>query len=156
MNQSAIPEGFKLSREDGTFNNVMSPVYLKLVDGHPVIGLVVEKKHCNYSEIAHGGFLMTLMDFALASALCSKLGKYTTTPTINMSMDFMSAAKLGEWIQVDIVSIDQTRTLGFVTAIMNGPNGHIARASACFKLPSDTVKHPGIAADEYHQWRMTV
>lgn len=155
MSQSIIPEGFKLSREDGTFNNVMSPLYLKLVDGHPVIGLVVEKNHCNYSEIAHGGFLMTLMDFALSSALCSKLGKYTTTPTINMSMDFMSAAKLGDWIQVEILSIDVTRTLGFVTGIMQGPNGHIARASGCFKLPTDPSKHPEISADEYHQWRTT-
>jgi uncharacterized protein (TIGR00369 family) len=156
MNQQNIPEGFKLCRDDGTFNNVMSPLYLKLVDGQPVIGLMVEKHHCNYSDIAHGGFLMTLMDFALASAVCSKLGQYTTTPTINMSMDFMSAAKLGDWIQVDVVSIDMTRTLGFVTALIQGPQGHVARASGCFKLPSDAAKHPGIAAGDYHQWRTNI
>jgi len=156
INQPVIPEGFKLCRDDGTFNNVMSPLYLKLTDGQPVIGLVVEKQHCNYSDIAHGGFLMTLMDFALASAVCSKLGKYTTTPTINMSMDFISAAKLGDWIQVDVVSIDVTRTLGFVTALIQGPHGHVARASGCFKLPTNDTKHPGIAADEYHAWRTTL
>lgn len=151
-----IPAGFKLCREDGTFNNVMSPLYLKVVDGHPIVGLRIEKQHCNYSNIAHGGLLMTLMDFSLSSAVCSRLGQYTTTPTINMSMDFMAAAKLGDWIEVEIVAVDMTRTLGFVTALMNGPQGHVARASGCFKLPTDASKHPGIAAAEYHQWRTTV
>lgn len=155
MNPCSIPEGFQLSRDDGSFNNVMSPLYMKLVDGHPVMGLIVQKQHCNYSNIAHGGFLMTLMDYALSSALCSRLGKYTTTPTINMSMDFIGAAKLGDWIQVEVVSVDLTRTLGFVTAIVQGPHGHVARASGCFKLPNDNAKHPAIAADDYHQWRMT-
>jgi len=154
--KARIPDEFKLCRDDGTFNNVLSPLYLKLVDGQPVIGLIIEKHHCNYSNIAHGGFLMTLIDFALASAVCSRIGQYTTTPTINISVDFMAAAKLGDWIQVDIVAIDVTRTLGFVTALIQGPNGHVARASGCFKLPSDTAKHPGIAADEYHQWRTSV
>ena len=155
METRQIPEGFKRCRSDGTFNDVLSPIYMKLVDGKPVIGMFVEKHHCNFIGIAHGGCLMTLMDMALSGVVCATIGNYTITPTVSSSFDFMAAAKPGDWIQTEIVSVDLTRTMGFINAMICGPNGHIARASGCFKLPSDTSKHPGMPADEYHTWRMS-
>ena len=151
-----IPEGFKLCRGDGTFNDVLAPIYMKLVDGRPVLGMFIEKHHCNFIGIAHGGCLMTLMDMALSGVVCAAIGNYTITPTVSSSFDFMAAAKPGDWIHTEIVSVNLTRTMGFINAMICGPNGHVARASGCFKLPSDTSRHPGMPADEYHAWRMSV
>ena len=159
MDQSSqerdIPEGFKRCRDDDTFNDVLSPCYMKLVDGKPVIGMFIEKHHCNFIGIAHGGCLMTLMDVALSGAVCVALGNYTATPTVSTSFDFMAAAKLGDWIYTDVISVDLTRTMGFVNAMICGPNGHVARASGCFKLPADASKYAGMPPDEYHAWRMS-
>lgn len=153
MSEEKIPEGYKPYRLDGTFNDVIAPLYLKLDGERPLIGMRVEKHHCNYAGFTHGGCLMTLMDIALSGAVCNAIGKYTSTPTINISFDFISTANLGDWIYADILSIDLTRTMGFVNAMIEGPQGRVARVSGCFKLPADLDAYPGMAADEYHQWR---
>ncbi len=117
MDQSSqerdIPEGFKRCRDDDTFNDVLSPCYMKLVDGKPVIGMFIEKHHCNFIGIAHGGCLMTLMDVALSGAVCVALGNYTATPTVSSSFDFMAAAKLGDWIHTDVIPVDLNPHHGF-------------------------------------------
>lgn len=151
---SDIPAGFKPYRTDNTFNDVIAPVYLNVDGDHPIIGMRIEKHHCNYGEFAHGGCLMTLLDIALSGAVCNALGQYTATPTITFSVDFMAPANIGDWIQVDILSVTMKNTMGFVNAMIEGPRGHLARASGCFKLPNSNHKHVGLAADEYHRWRV--
>lgn len=152
-NTFEVPEGFKPYRIDETFNDVIAPLYLKLDNGNPIIGMRIEKKHCNFGGIAHGGCLMTLMDVALSGAVSNAIGKYTTTPTININFDFIAPAREGDWIYADVLSIDLTRTMGFINAYIQGPGGRIARVSACYKLPRDINAYPGMSPDEYHQWR---
>ncbi len=153
MNEKNIPEGFQLYASDESFNDAISPVYLKINDSGPTMGMYIEKQHCNFVGFCHGGVMMTFMDIALSSAVCVALGKYTSTPTVNISFDFMSGAKQGDWITGDIQSVKLTRTMGFVSAMIEGPNGSVARASGCFKLPSDLQAAPGMEVEEYHQWR---
>ena len=153
MSDKEIPEGFKLFGSDQSFNDVISPVYLKVDDTGPTLGMWVEKQHCNPVGFCHGGAMMTFMDIALSSAVCTALGKYTSTPTVNISFDFMSGAKEGDWISGEIQSVKITRTMAFVSAMIEGPNGSIARASGCYKLPRDIDVAPGMTVGEYHQWR---
>lgn len=154
MTEPAIPPGFKPYRGDGTFNDVIAPVYMNTDGPWPVLGMRIEKKHCSFMGVAHGGCLMSLLDIALSGAVCSALGQYTTTPTVNISTDFMAAAKVGDWVQVNILSVDLTRTLGFVNAVIEGPDCRIARTNGCFKLPNEPNTHPTMPADEYHRWRI--
>lgn len=149
----SVPDGFKAYRKDNTFNDVTAPLYLKIDQGQPVIGMYVEQQHCNFSGMAHGGCLMTVLDIALSGAVCNALDHYTSTPTISISFDFMAPAKLGDWITVEILSVKLTRSIGFVNAMLQGPDGDIARASGSFKLPADINAYPGMQAEEYHQWR---
>lgn len=155
MSEQNIPDGFVLFSKDQSFNDAISPVYLKVDDKGPTVGLRLEKQHCNFVGFCHGGVMMTLMDIALSSAVCYALGKYTSTPTVNISFDFMAGAKEGDWLYGDIQSVKLTRTMGFASAMIEGPNGSVARASACFKLPRDIDSAPGMTVDEYHQWRVT-
>jgi len=155
MTTNTIPEDFKPYCTDNTFNDVVAPLYVKMGENGPVLGMHIEKKHCNYVGFAHGGCLMTFMDIALSGAVCHKLGKYTSTPTINISFDFMATAKEGEWISAELLSVNLTRTMGFVNAVIEGPNGTVANVSGCFKLPADINAYPGMDAEEYIQWRTT-
>jgi len=151
----SIPTGFRPYRPDNTFNDVIAPLYMKLDNGQPIIGMRVEKHHCNYGEFAHGGCLMTLLDIALSGAVCNALGNYTATPTISFHVDFMSPAHIGDWIQVDILSVELRNLVAFVNAEITSPKGRIASAGGCFKLPNENHKHMGMAADAYHDWRMS-
>lgn len=156
MNQKTVPDGFRLFGKDQSFNDAISPAYLKVDASGPVIGLRLQKHHCNFVGFCHGGVMMTLMDIALSSAVCFALGKYTSTPTVNISFDFISAAKEGDWIYGDIQSVKLTRTMGFASGMIEGPDGSVARASACYKLPRDLQSAAGMTVDEYHQWRLSV
>lgn len=153
MTESAVPPDFKLFVKDSSFNDVLYPLYIRLENGRSTIGLRVAEHHCNFMKICHGGAIMTLLDIALSDAVSCALGKYTATPTISINLDFMAAAKLGDWIYVDTDPVDLTRTMGFVGARVAGPRGNIARGSGCFKLPTDLEQAPGMDVDEYHAWR---
>jgi len=150
---SFVPEGFKPYCVDHTFNDVVAPLYLKTTDDQPIIGMLVEKKHCNYVGMAHGGCLMTFSDIVLSGAVSHALGKYTSTPTINLSFDFMSAANEGDWIWMNILSVKLTRTMGFVNAIIEKESASVVRVSGTFKVPEDLDKFPGMDKDEYIAWR---
>lgn len=155
MPDPVIPEGFVRYAKDQSFNDAISPLYLKVEDDKATVGLRLEKKHCNFMGFCHGGVMMTLMDIALSGAICCELGKYTSTPTVNISFDFMAGAKEGDWIYGDIQSVKLTRTMGFANGMIMGPNGSVARASGCFKLPFDIDNAPGMSLEEYHQWRIS-
>lgn len=156
MSVKQQPEGFLPYCTDDTFNDVTAPLFIKAADNTcdtPILAMRIEKKHCNYVGMAHGGCLMTFMDIALSAAVCESLGKYTSTPTINISFDFMAAAKEGDWIEANILSVNMTRTMGFVNAMIESEQGSIARVSGCFKIPSDVEKYPGISPEDYFHWR---
>ena len=153
MQDMPLPPGFKPYCTDDTFNDVVAPLFIKPSDGIPILAMRIEKKHCNYVGMAHGGCLMTFMDIALSAAVCESIGKYTSTPTINISFDFMAAAKEGDWVQAQILSVNRTRTMGFVNAMIEGEQGSIARVSGCFKIPADLDKYPGLSCAEYMIWR---
>lgn len=151
-----IPKGFLPCRDDNSFNDVVSTMYQKVADdGMPVFGLKVEKKHCNFVGFCHGGAIMTFLDIALSSMVCSKFGQYTSTPTINLSFDFMSIIKEGDFIFTELHAIKLTRTMGFVSVMVEGPRGSVVRASGSFKLPRDTDNLMGMGVDDYHAWRVS-
>ena len=156
MSEQTIPQGFLPYCTDDTFNDAIAPLHIKIENDLPILAMLAEKKHCNYVGMVHGGCLMTFMDMALSGAVCHKLGKYTSTPTINISFDFMAAAKEGDWIEARLLSIALKRTMGFVNATIEVGDQSIARASATFKLPDDLDAYPGLSAQEYIAWRTSV
>jgi len=96
-----------------------------------------------------------ILNVTLSDAACAALSNYIAPPTVSNGFDFIAAGKLGDWIYTDIISVDLTRTMGFVNAMICGPLGHITRASGCFKLPADASKYEGMPPDEYHACRMS-
>ena len=150
-----IPDGFKPYRGDGTFNDVVQPIYIKKTEDSTMLGFEVKKNHCNFMGMVHGGCVMTFMDMALSAAVCEAMGKYTSSPTINISFDFMSSAKEGDWVYANIPSVKLTRTMGFVSGMLEGPEGPVVRASGVFKLPRDIEANPGMDPDEYYAFRIS-
>jgi acyl-coenzyme A thioesterase PaaI-like protein len=60
----------------------------------------------------------------------------TAAPTISLNVEYLAAAALGEWIESRVQVLRTTRSLAFVDAMLVGPKGNVAKASAIFKLPS--------------------
>lgn len=139
----AVPEGFELLPEGLGFTDRLRPCYRKQEGDAVVFGLRVEQQHGNSMGICHGGVLMTLADIAAASSANMARGIIAGAPTINLSMDFISAARQGQWIEARSEGVTIKRLFGFSHGVMVGSNGVVARYNATFYFPD----HPGMSQD---------
>ena len=141
--QTDVPAGFiQMPLGDG-FIGVNGPIYGKWEDGHLLLGIRIEARHCNPMGIAHGGMMMTFADMQLpiAARLQGGLGDHFL-PTIAMSCDFVGPSPLGSWVQgrADVLKI--TRNLVFVQAMVTADGAPVLRASGTFKLASASKAPP--------------
>ncbi len=130
-----IPEGFELFPTGLGFTDALQPCYRRIEGEAVSIGLRVEQQHCNMLGICHGGVLMTLADLAAASGVNIACGRKAGSPTLNLSLDFISAARLGQWIQADIANTSIKRLFGFSCGTLNNRDGVVARYNGTFYLP---------------------
>ena len=78
---------------------------------------------------------MTLSDIAAATNLNHARGVVTGSPTVNLSVDFIGAAKVGEWICSQSHSVTVKRRFGFSSGLILNEKGVVARYSGTFYLP---------------------
>jgi acyl-coenzyme A thioesterase PaaI-like protein len=113
-----IPEGF-VDPENGGFTGSIGPIYQRKSEGHVCSGFYVEQRHCNPQATCHGGWLSTFADVALV-----RQGSLIALPlvTISLTVDFIDAAHLGEWVESRCDVVSKTRSMVFVqgTASANG------------------------------------
>lgn len=135
-----IPTGFELLPLGLGFTDVIQPCYRRVV-GHSVsMGLRVEQHHCNMMGFCHGGVLMTLADIAAASGVNIACGKKAGSPTLNLSLDFISSGHLGQWLEAEISHTSIKRRFGFCSGVINNAKGVVARFNGTFYLPD----HDGV------------
>ena len=135
MTQRGVPEGFTPIPEGLGFTDKLQPAYRRLSDGRVTIGLVVMPQHGNTLGICHGGVLMTLADIAAASGVNQARGKRSGSPTVNLAVDFISAAKMGDWIEATAEQVSVKRRFGFGSGVIQSSRGIVARFNGTFYLP---------------------
>ncbi|MEM8560801.1 MAG: PaaI family thioesterase [Pseudomonadota bacterium] len=138
MNDSAVqepPRGFKEIPSLGGFSAALAPFYLRIENDSVSVGLTVAGQHANSMGICHGGALSTLADFAAATGVNVARNTHGGAPTINLTVDFIAAAKLGEWIQADVQLVTLKRRFGFASGVVSCGSGVVARFSGTFYLP---------------------
>jgi len=129
-----IPPGFKQAPNMGGYNDTIQPFYYARNEGGFRMGFVVQEQHCNGARVCHGGALVTFIDNVLAMGLSHHLGAIEFRPTVNLTTDFVGAAKLGQWVESKIDFVHTTASLGFIATTLVGPDGPVARANGQFKL----------------------
>ena len=142
-NKDTVPEGFVPMPAGLGFTDTLQPSYRRIEGDSVSFGLVVATQHSNSLGICHGGLLMTLADITAASGVNVARGIRAGSPTINLSMDFISAARLGEWIQADVEQVTVKRRFGFCNGGIYNDSGVVARFNGTFYLPD----HDGMWKD---------
>jgi acyl-coenzyme A thioesterase PaaI-like protein len=56
--------------------------------------------------------------------------------TVNLAMDFLSVARVGQWLQVEPSVVKRGRTLCFASALVTADGKPCARATATFQVIS--------------------
>ena len=147
MNDMTIPEGFRPHVHKGTsYFQTLGDLYVReQPDGLMVIGLRVAPEHCNRLGIPHGGMLATLADTALGMNLHLARRPRATMVTINLSLDYLAAAKVGEWLEAHVTPRRMGRQLAFGDCVLRVGEREVLRATGIFSVVASTA--PVVASD---------
>jgi acyl-coenzyme A thioesterase PaaI-like protein len=96
------------------------------------IGLQVAEGHCNAHGFAHGGFLLTLLDFAMSYG-SADADDFLPGITLSLTTNFLRPAPLGAWLEAH-VTVERTSTSVTFNrcALMHG-DVQIASAQGVFR-----------------------
>jgi len=94
-----IEDGFVEADFTKGFLDHSGPYFLKEGENGTVVGLRIQKPHVNYIKMAHGGVLTTLADVALSLQVHQSETPNLPVSTISLTTNFLSGAKLDEWIE---------------------------------------------------------
>lgn len=94
----AVPEGYRLLDWFQGFGRQIGPLYERFDgQGGYTRAFRVAEHHCNGMKNAHGGMLMSFADMAFGHAVSVEKSHWWVT--VRLMCDFLSGAKLGEWVE---------------------------------------------------------
>lgn len=134
---SDVPAGFHPLFRSSPVIDLIGPVYSKGEGEDLVLGLRVEKKHCNMRGALHGGILATLADVALGYSIAFSTQPPTGLITTNLSLDFAGTAKIGDWLEARVDVQKKGSRLAFANCYVSVGEQRIVRASAVFLVAGE-------------------
>lgn len=134
--EHALPNGFKPHFRESSITQPWEPIFSQVHDEAVHLGLTARPPHTNSRGFVHGGLIMTLSDNAMGLS-CAQAGGGRGLVTVNLSVDFVSSARLGQWIEFRPRVLKAGKTLCFVEASVLADGTLCARANATFKRAGD-------------------
>lgn len=135
-----IPDGFSPHFRKSPVTDPWEPLYSRQKGDVIEIGVLLDTPHCNARGFAHGGVIAALADNAMGisfvAARTSRDGGHsekTGAVTLSLSLDYVSIARTGQWLQVVPRIIKAGKSIGFVDALILADGETVARSSATFK-----------------------
>lgn len=138
-----VPAGFEQLPSGLGYTDSLQPSYRRIDGEKASFGLLVQAQHSNTMGICHGGVLMTLADITAATGANLARGVMSGSPTVHLSIDYISSARLGQWLQADVEQVSIKRRFGFCSGGIYNSAGVVARFSGTFYFPD----HKGMWKD---------
>jgi uncharacterized protein (TIGR00369 family) len=132
-NNMQVPEGFALHTRSSAVTQPWEPIYVRAHDTGLQLGLRVAAAHCNARGFLHGGVIACLSDNAMGMNVVMAAGAVGAL-TVTLNIDYVQAAALGAWLQIEPRVIRAQGKLGFVDALIKADEQTIARANATFRI----------------------
>jgi uncharacterized protein (TIGR00369 family) len=125
------PEGFVPSQR-GPYTTHNGPMFHKIrTDGTYEHAFYVLPRHCNAMGIVHGGMLTTFLDGLLARAVFEAVK--TQSVTLHLSVDFLSAARRGQWVFGEAAVTRAAKEITFAEARIHADGRDVLRGSGIFR-----------------------
>jgi len=93
----------------------------------------VKEMHLNTGQIAHGGFLATIADTGMGTA-AHRIAGDRRCVTINLDINFISAAKLKDKLKGQVKILKKTKSLVFISCKIYSDLGIVIAASGTWKI----------------------
>jgi uncharacterized protein (TIGR00369 family) len=133
------PEGYEPHFRKSPLTDPWEPIYSRRGDGRIILGLYIREAHCNSRGMVHGGLIAALADNAMGLSCGETMrergdGDAPRLVTVSLAVDYIGAAKLGQWLAFDTAYVKAGRTLCFAQAFVTADGEVVARADARFKV----------------------
>jgi len=129
-----IPAGFAPHDRKSPLTEPWEPLYSRTAGETVVLGLRVGPAHTNSRGFVHGGLISALADNAMGLSCARRLGGVASLVTVNLNVDFLGAALVGQWLEFDTVFVRPGSTLCFAQAFVTADGQPCARANAVFRV----------------------
>jgi uncharacterized protein (TIGR00369 family) len=139
MTMTDIPEGFEPHFRKSPLTDPWEPLYSKRTDKAVIIGLRLARPHTNGRGLIHGGLIAALADNAMGYSCAQQMGGTSSLVTIGLAVDFIGAAKVGQWLAVESDVIRTGSTICFAQSLIKADGLTIARANATFRVVPKTA-----------------
>jgi uncharacterized protein (TIGR00369 family) len=135
-----VPDGFVPHSRKSPVTNPWEPLYALRETEGVRLGFRLAQQHCNARGMLHGGVIAALADNAMGLTLGTALALRGTPEasvsiiTTTLTVDYIRAAVMGQWISVEPRVISVGKNSGTVDALVRADREIIARANASFRL----------------------
>ncbi len=131
-----IPAGFEPHFRKSPMTDPWEPLYSRRTETAVHMGLRLARAHTNSRGLIHGGLIAALSDNAMgyscALATSSDTGK--SLVTINLAVDFIGSATIGQWLSIEPDVIRTGSTICFAQSLIKADDAVIARANGTFRV----------------------
>ncbi|HVK41426.1 MAG TPA: PaaI family thioesterase [Phenylobacterium sp.] len=130
----SIPPGFERHYRQSPLTDPWEPIYSRKTDEAVILGLVAEAAHTNSRGFVHGGLISALADNAMGLSCSRRLGGDASLVTVNLTLDFLGSAQIGQWLEFTTEFVKTGGTLSFAQAFVTAGGQPCARANAVFRM----------------------
>lgn len=131
------PDGFEPHYRKSPLTDPWEPLYSKVDDKSVVLGFFAAEQHTNSRGFVHGGLQSALADNAMGLSCAVQHDAVGGLVPVNLNVDFLGTARLGQWIEINSPFTKTGRTLDFAQTFVTTDGTVCARANATFRvLPS--------------------
>ncbi len=134
MTDTSIPDGFALLTRRSPLTEPWEPIYARRTDKAVILGLRLAKPHTNARGLIHGGLIAALADVAMGYSCGLAIAAGTTLVTINLSVDYVGTANIGQWLAIESDVIRTGSTICFAQSLIRADDAVIARANGTFRV----------------------
>ena len=111
------------------YTALFGPVFTRQTDCF----LYVDERHINPEGFAHGGLLSAFMDYVFYVSARNRLPDTIVSPTIDLQLQFMAAAKMGDTLEGKATILRETRDLLFLRGEVFADDNLIVAGSGVYK-----------------------
>ena len=129
-----IPEGYARHSRKSPLTDPWEPLYSRKEGGVVSIGFVAGAAHANSRGFVHGGMITALADNAMGLSCGESLEGGASLVTVNLAVDFLGSASLGQWVEVRPKLNRLGSTLCFAEAMVSADGAPCATAHATFRV----------------------
>jgi uncharacterized protein (TIGR00369 family) len=131
---AAPPEGFSPHFRKSPVTDPWEPLFSRQTESAVQIGLHLRESHCNARGFPHGGVIAALADNAMGLSCRKVLGSTSGgLVTVSLAVDYVSTAKIGQWLQIEPRVLRNGRSMSFADALVTADGAVVARANASFR-----------------------